>query len=120
MRLEGAIEGRIVPYTVRTQRGKRTKRATRYHTSQRRLAWHMRSDHPGVNLSGPLGLRVRVWVWGSAGDLSNYLKAVEDALQFARIIDNDRTVVRQGPNELHRCAKDAQRLEWELWTVEEA
>lgn len=34
------------------------------------------------------------------GDLSNYLKAIEDALQYGRIIENDRQIRGIGPSAL--------------------
>ena len=115
--ISGIYPGRIVPYTTRTRGGRFTARAKRYHESQKVLAQAMKLQAGRTVYDGPCGLAVVLHVWGNRGDLSNYVKAVEDAAQFAGIITNDRHVVEQGPHKLVKCAKGEQRVEWTLWAV---
>ena len=89
--LEGAgsvihmvLAGPVVPYTRMTQRSKWTARSQRYLASQQALALQMRAqmaEHSWTMYPAKLPLRLRV-VFGwcvHTHDLSNLLKAVEDA-----------------------------------------
>lgn len=117
--ITGTYPGRIVPYTTRTHGGRFNKRSKAYHASQKRLAQAMRLQVGRRVFDGSCGLSVTVHVFGQRGDLSNYVKAVEDAAQFAGIISNDRHVVEQGPHRLFVVRDRRQeRVEWALWEVE--
>ena len=78
------LAGPIVPYTRMTQRSKWTDSAQRYLASQQALALQMRAqmaEHGWTMYPARLPLRLRV-VFGwtvHTHDLSNLLKAVEDA-----------------------------------------
>lgn len=92
---EAIIEGPIVPYTRMTQRGKWSKTAQRYLASQEAMAWQFKAQMqpfpPKALLDMALGFEMpQGWL---KKDLSNLIKAVEDALQLAGIIDNDSRIV---------------------------
>ena len=78
------LAGPVVPYTRMTQRSKWTDSAQRYLASQQALALQMRAqmaEHGWTMYPAKLPLRLRV-VFGwcvHTHDLSNLLKAVEDA-----------------------------------------
>lgn len=78
------LAGPVVPYTRMTQRSKWTDTAQRYLASQQALALQMRgqmAEHGWAMCPAKLPLRLRV-VFGwcvHTHDLSNLLKAVEDA-----------------------------------------
>ncbi|MBC7340841.1 MAG: RusA family crossover junction endodeoxyribonuclease [Clostridia bacterium] len=90
------VPGRPVPAARMTQRGKWTSRARRSLAYQEAVAWAAKAAGVPV-LSGPVCLTARFYLCGQRrGDLSNYLKAVEDGLQYAGVIPNDRQIVAYG------------------------
>jgi Holliday junction resolvase RusA-like endonuclease len=84
MMIHMVLAGPVVPYTRMTQRSKWTQRSQRYLASQQALALQMRAqmaEHGWTMYPAKLPLRLRV-VFGwcvHTHDLSNLLKAVEDA-----------------------------------------
>jgi len=90
------VPGRPVPACRMTQRSKFYERAKRALEYQELVALCARAAHAPV-FSGPVRLTCRFWFKTCHhGDLSNLVKAVEDGLQFAGVLRNDRQVIRYG------------------------
>lgn len=91
------VPGRPVPAARMTQKNKWVSaRAQRSLAYQQTIAWYAKAAQIPV-LEGLLSLTVKIYVFGKKhGDLSNYIKAVEDGLQYAGVIPNDKQIVRYG------------------------
>ena len=95
-RLVIVVPGRPVPKKVMTRRGKWVGRARQTLGYQEKVAWAARLAGAKV-FSGPVVLTVRVYVRDDRrGDLKNYVACVEDGLQYAGVLRNDRQVMRYG------------------------
>jgi len=90
------IPGRPVPAQRMTRRSKWTERARKSLEYQETVAWWAKfAKIPRIE--GPVILTVRFYVYGkNHGDLSNLVKAIEDGLQYAGVIPNDKQIVRYG------------------------
>lgn len=90
------VPGRPVPAQRMTQRGKflpKAKRALEYQKLVALCAWRAKAPQ----FSGWVRLTCRFWFRNARhGDLSNLIKAIEDGLQYAGVLRNDRQVVRYG------------------------
>ncbi|MEN3010301.1 MAG: RusA family crossover junction endodeoxyribonuclease [Candidatus Bipolaricaulaceae bacterium] len=91
------VPGRAVPAQRMTQRSKqadpKAKRALEYQRLVALCAWRARAPQ----FTGPVRLTCRFWFKNHRhGDLSNLIKAIEDGLQYAGVLQNDRQVVRYG------------------------
>lgn len=86
------IPGEIVPYT-RVGRERWTRRARRYFASRDRLRDEIALATSVLDgeRAGEWRLRMTFWRWRAAGDLTNLLKAIEDAAEGV-LYDNDRQV----------------------------
>lgn len=123
------IPGRPAPYVRMTTRevhmaGSRrwsgttkSRRIARYLEWCRVAGWHAKAARVPC-LRGPVKLSVRVYlVQGRRGDLSNYLKAVEDALNGIAWRD-DRQVERYGESGFERAvSRQEERVEIDIEEV---
>lgn len=89
-----------LPKARMTRRSKWSKRAGRTLKYQESLAWLMRQQNFGVkqtrqplSLSATFGVKSR-----QPSDLKNLIAALEDALQYSGLIENDRQII-----EYNRC-----------------
>lgn len=95
----------IVPYVRMTQSSKWNKQSRRYLDSQAALAWQFKQCWNG---NGPIDYPVEISYavhrkrWA---DNSNILKALEDALQYAGIVENDRWIEGTGRTRTYRDKK---------------
>lgn len=95
-RISFTVPGRPVPAARMTRRGKWTSRAKRSLAYQEVVAWAARAARVPV-LTGPVCLTAKIYVYGRRrGDLSNYIKSLEDGLQYAGVIPNDKQIVAYG------------------------
>lgn len=79
-----------------TRRGKWTSRARRSLAYQEAVAWAAKAAKIPV-FDGLVCLTARIYVYGRRrGDLSNYIKNLEDGLQYAGVIPNDKQIVAYG------------------------
>ncbi|MGB9660694.1 MAG: RusA family crossover junction endodeoxyribonuclease [Moorellaceae bacterium] len=90
------VPGRPVPAQRMTRRTKWTDRAQRSLAYQQLVAWSARQAKV-PEFVGEVVLTARFYVKGRRhGDLSNLVKSIEDGLQYAGVIRNDKQVVRYG------------------------
>jgi Holliday junction resolvase RusA-like endonuclease len=76
-------------------------------------AWSLRAQRGTIpTITGPCTLTIRVFLPTAAGDVDNYLKAILDALQDAKVFANDRQV--QGIQATKEKDKDRPRVEIEV------
>ena len=93
------LEGRFKPYVRMTQRGKYVKKAAQeYLSSQKALAEQFNQqllEHGWEMLPGQTPLYVQIWIRPARfnRDLSNEIKAVEDAMQGI-VFPDDRWVAK--------------------------
>lgn len=96
MKVELTIPGRPVPKVRMTQRSKWTERAQKCLNYQERIAEEAmvaRSNLPNKMFSGYLILTARLFFSDRRhGDLSNYIKCIEDGLQHGQLFDNDKQI----------------------------
>ncbi len=90
------VPGKPVPKARVTQKSKWTPRAKRSLAYQEYVGWCAKAAKL-PQISGDVLLTVKI-CQGSRGaaDLSNVIKAVEDGLQYAGVLENDRQVLRYG------------------------
>lgn len=97
----------ITPYVRMTQASKWSKQARKYLVSQATLAWEFKKHWNG-NGHGPIDYPVEISYavhrkrWA---DNSNILKALEDALQYAGIVENDKWIQGTGRTRTYRDDK---------------
>ena len=90
------VPGRAVPAQRMTQGTKWSKRARRSLEYQERVAWAAKAARV-PRMKGNVQLTVRFYFRNRKhGDLSNLIKAIEDGLQYGRVLDNDKQVLRYG------------------------
>lgn len=90
------VPGRPVPAARMTRKTKWTARAKRSLAYQEAVAWAAKAAGAPV-IRGPLCLTARIYLASKKrGDLSNYIKAIEDGLQYAGVVPDDKNVVRYG------------------------
>lgn len=115
------VPGRPVPAQRMTRRSKWTKRAKKSLEYQETVAWWARvAKLPRIE--GLVVLTARFYIYGkNHGDLSNYVKAIEDGLQYAGVLPNDRQVVRygEGTGIYFTDARSLERAEVEIEEVHE-
>lgn len=95
------VPGRPVPKARMTRRSKWTKRAKRSLDYQEQVAAEvmvLKAEMSGKKqLEGPLKLTVEFYFADRRhGDLSNYIKAIEDGLQYGQLFQNDKQIIRYG------------------------
>jgi Holliday junction resolvase RusA-like endonuclease len=101
------VVGRPVPKKTMTAGSKwKDERAKKTLAYQEAVGLLARARYPGLTIIGPVSLTVKVFLrpspknpnlpTGQRGDLSNYIKAAEDGLQYAGIIKNDKQIIRYG------------------------
>ena len=98
------IEGFIViPYFRMTQRSKWTKPAKRYLDNQALLAWHLSQKWYGKEaIDYPVEISYAVhFPTRHSRDNDNVLKAIQDALQYAGIVINDKWIQGTGKTRIH-------------------
>jgi crossover junction endodeoxyribonuclease RusA len=91
------IPGPPVPKVRMTQKTKWRGRARRSLDYQEYIAWCATAAKVPM-FKGHVELTVKICL-GSRGraDLSNLIKAVEDGIEYAGVVDNDRQILRYGP-----------------------
>ena len=91
-----AVPGKPVPKARMTRNTKWTPRAKRSLEYQELVAWCARAANIPT-FTGDIELTVRI-CRGSRGrgDLDNFVKTIQDGLQYGGIIKNDRQVLRYG------------------------
>ena len=102
------IEGMtIIPYVRMTQRSKWSKPARRYLNSQEQLAWQLKKHWTGKD-----GIDYPVEISYAAHfptkhhrDNDNVLKALQDALQYAGIVINDKWIQGTGKTRIYYDGK---------------
>ncbi len=114
------IPGRPVPAARMTQKTKwvseRAKRSLNY---ERTIAWYAKKECIPV-LKKFILLTTRIYIQGKRhGDLSNYIKIVEDGLQYAGVIPNDKKIIRygEGTGIYYISNKEQERVEIEIEEV---
>lgn len=98
------IEGFIViPYVRMTQRSKWSKPAKRYLDSQEQLAWHFKKTWHGKEaIDYPVEISYAIhFPTKHSRDNDNCLKAVQDALQYAGIVANDKWIQGTGKTRVY-------------------
>lgn len=94
--IELVIPFRAVPKVRMTQRSKWYPRARRTLEFQQIVAAFVRARNPPIYAS-PVELTCRFYFRDRRhGDLKNYIAAIEDALQYAGVLANDKLVLRYG------------------------
>lgn len=98
------IPGRPVPKVRMTQKSKWSPRAQASLQYQKTVAWAAKACTKNTQLFGPV--RLSVWVYlkptkkgqlpENRPDLSNVIKAIEDGLQYARVVENDKQIIEYG------------------------
>jgi len=90
------IPGKPVPKARTTQKSKWSPRAKRSLAYQDKVGWCAKAAKL-PQISGDVELTIKI-CQGSRGqaDLSNIIKAIEDGLQYAGVLENDRQVLRYG------------------------
>jgi len=79
-----------------TTRSKWYQRGQRTLKFQRLVAWYVRRARPPT-YHCPVELTARFYFRNKRhGDLKNLLAAIEDALQYAHVLPNDRLILRYG------------------------
>lgn len=92
------VPGRAVPAQRMTQGTKWSKRARKSLEYQERVAWAAKAARV-PRVTGPVRLTVRFYFRNRRhGDLSNLIKAIEDGLQYGRILENDKQILWYGEN----------------------
>lgn len=88
------VPGRPIPANRMTRRSKWSPRARRGLDYQEAVAWAARQAYSG-QLHGRLQLSA-IFVFDNRrhGDLSNLIKAIEDGIQYAGVVANDRQITR--------------------------
>ncbi len=90
------VPGRPVPKVRMTRKSKWTPRARRCLDYQELVAWHAKEAEIPT-FAGDVELTVRICRGGRGrGDLDNIVKTIQDGLQYAGVIKNDRQVIRYG------------------------
>ena len=90
------VPGKPVPKARITQKSKWTPKAKRSLAYQECVGWCAK-DAKLPTLAGDVELTVKIYQESRGlADLSNIIKAVEDGLQHARIVENDRQILRYG------------------------
>ena len=90
------VPGRPRPAARMTQKSKWTDRARRSLNYQESVAWEAKAAKIPT-ITGNVILTCRFCLKGrGTGDLSNYIKGVEDGLQYGGILPNDRQVIGYG------------------------
>ena len=91
------IDFNLIPYFRMTQKSKWCKQARRYLDSQEALAWELKKHWNGESITAMVELSCAVHLnHRRRGDLSNYIKSVEDSLQYAGILVNDYQIAAYG------------------------
>jgi len=112
------VQGKPVPYTRTTQRGKfMSKQFARYNSythGQVIPAIHSavwRKYKKFITIKKDISLYIDVFISGKKrGDLSNYIKGIEDAVQASKFIANDKqTTYISG--QLHSCQPGEDKIE---------
>jgi len=90
------VPGKPVPKVRMTQKSKWSPRAKNCLAYQKHVAWHAKAAKVPT-FTGDIELTVRI-CRGSRGrgDLDNFVKTIQDGLQYGGIIKNDRQVLRYG------------------------
>lgn len=109
------VPGRPVPAVRMTQRGKFVKeRAQQYINYKNHVAWVARTKIKNP-FTGPVIIKIKVYVRGKGGDWDNYAKAICDGLN--KIAYKDDSQIRKGQVEIISCSKNEQRVEIEIEEV---
>ncbi len=117
MRVLIEVPGRPVPKARMTQKSKWTKRAKKCLDYQKQVAWAAKIKKE--KFEGPVKLTARFYFKDRKhGDLSNYIKSVEDGLQHGQIVENDKQVRRYGEG-TGIYFDDEERAEIVLESIEE-
>ena len=98
------IEGfTVIPYVRMTQRSKWTKPAKRYLDNQASLAWHLSQKWHGKEaIDYPIEISYAVhFPTRHSRDNDNVLKAINDALQYAGIVINDKWIQGTGKTRIY-------------------
>ena len=105
---------RVFEQTPVNVRGKlRMITTAKARTWKKAAAWSLRAQRGTIpTITGPCTLTIRVFLPTASGDVDNYLKAVLDALQDAKVFANDRQV--QGIQATKAKDKDRPRVEIEV------
>lgn len=91
------VPGRPVPKARMTRNTKWTPRAKRSLEYQELVAWCARAANIPT-FTGDVMLTVRICQKSRGqADLSNLIKGIEDGIQYAGIVKNDRQIIRYGP-----------------------
>ncbi len=90
------VPGKPVPKVRMTQKSKWGPRAKKCLEYQEKVAWHARAAKIPP-LTGDVELTVRICQPDRGrADLDNIVKSIQDSLQYAGVIKNDRQVLRYG------------------------
>lgn len=109
------VPGHPVPKARMTQRTKWGRREQASLAYQRSVAEYAQLACP-IGIVEPVRLTVRFYVRGGhRGDLANLIKAVEDGLQYGKVIVNDRQIVQYGDGTgVYRCDRERAEVTIEL------
>lgn len=84
------------------------------------IAWAARTHHPAwpwKDEATRYGIAIRVYRSRDAGDLGNYEKTVEDALNGV-LWPDDRRLHARGDGGIFACEKGRERVEVDVWTLD--
>ena len=98
------IEGfTVIPYFRMTQRSKWSKPARRYLDNQETLAWFFKKNWHGTDpIDYPIEISYAVhFPTKHSRDNDNVLKAIQDALQYAGIVKNDKWIQGTGKTRIY-------------------
>lgn len=114
------IPGHPIPKARMTHKGRFSDRAQTTLQYQEYIAWHAIQQAGRKVLKGNIRgtFRIYVYDYNKRGDLKNYIAGIEDGLQYAGLIPNDKQITEYGAGTgVYPCGMAEERVEIELEEV---
>lgn len=111
------VPGRPMPAVRMTQKSMYVnKYAKRYLAYKRQVGWIAKAAAKGRPSENPIGVNLQLYIHGgNHGDIDNYAKSITDALNKIAYKDDKQIVVMNLRK--HKCGKDEERAEVEVYEV---